>query len=95
MKKTTSKKILLGSAVAGLVLAGPGIFQTADLGAGYRMAHAEAENSYVGDKGSGQEQMEAKEKAIQDENAKKAAAERAEKKAHKEAAKGCGAGSCG
>ena len=51
VKSTKDKKLILGSALAGLILAGPGLsvtatsagkfFQTAELKAGYRLAQAE------------------------------------------------------
>jgi hypothetical protein len=52
VKSTMDKKLILGSALAGLILAGPGLsvtatptggkfFQTAQLASGYRLAQAE------------------------------------------------------
>lgn len=81
MKQTTSisRKLLLCMALAGFTVVGLGVTVGSP-----RLAQAEAEGSYVGDKGSGQEKMEQTEKKVEAENAKEATEERAEKKTEKQ-----------
>ena len=86
-------KILLGSALAGLILAGPGLsvttgkfFQTAELSVGYRVAQAEEKKDEA-------KKDEAKPEEKKDE--KKEEEKKDEKKADKDAAGKCGKGACG
>lgn len=90
-----TNKVLLGSALAGLILAGPGLsvtagqfFQTAELSVGYRVAQAEEKKDEVT---TDEKKAEEKKEEKSDDKAEK----KDDKQAEKGAAGKCGAGSCG
>lgn len=101
-KDIKNKKLILGSALAGLMVAAPGIsltaqtqgkfFQTAQLEVGYRLAQAGEAEDDTGDKGT-VEQDEEKKTEEQSDTPTTQGEPKAEKKG--DSSKSCGAGSCG
>lgn len=90
-------KILLGSALVGLMIAGPGLsvtagkfFQTAELNVGYRVAQAEEKKDEAK-----KDEAKPEEKAEEKKDEKKEEEKKDDKKADKGAAGKCGAGACG